>query len=86
MTQLKQRDIGGPIVINTAPATAGTPAIYTIVGINSYTKGYDYIRLYIYAIDSSQITMVIGCLLIDWDNGGLKTRVSAYRDWIDKAN
>jgi hypothetical protein len=39
MTQLIQKDVGGPVVINTAPATAGTRAIYTIVGINSYTKG-----------------------------------------------
>jgi hypothetical protein len=44
------------------------------------------LRLYIYAIDSNQITMVIDCLLIDCTEGGLKTRVSAYRDWIDRAN
>nr|CAH0106837.1 unnamed protein product [Daphnia galeata] len=32
-------DVGGPVVINTAPVTAtATPAVWTIAGINSYTK------------------------------------------------
>jgi hypothetical protein len=35
-----QGDVGGPVVINTAPVTAtATPAVWTIAGINSYTKG-----------------------------------------------
>lgn len=32
-----QGDVGGPVVVNTAPV--GTPAVWTQVAINSFVKG-----------------------------------------------
>ena len=32
-----QDDIGGPVVINTADNRLGSPAVWTLVGINSFT-------------------------------------------------
>jgi hypothetical protein len=48
-----QGDVGGPVVINTAPVTAtATPAVWTIAGINSYTKSkcFSYLDIWLQKI------------------------------------
>ncbi len=60
------------------------PGTWTIIGINSYTKSKCLIIRDIWLQSNDGWVFLNLFSLGDCSATGLKTRVSAYRDWIDQ--